>query len=418
MTVRVWTADRVLTGDRGAVIDDGAVAVEGNTIVWVGPTAELPGSLVDGAEIVTLPDVTLLPGLIDAHVHLGFDASLDPVRSLLADTDDTHRQRIVDNAAELLRVGVTTARDLGSRGYVSVEVRNAILAGSEIGPRLVVSGPPLTTVRGHCWFLGGECASRTEMLGLVRTHAARGVDLIKVMVSGGFMTPGRSPHESQIGTDDLVAVVRAAHEQGLRVAAHAHGSVAIADAVRAGVDTVEHCSFATEGAACEPDLEVIGLIVKAGTVVCPTVNVRHPELAAILGPERMPPIGLLWARGVPLVAGTDAGIGQVVHRGYVGGLEALVWYGVPPADVLVAATSAAADALGISGTTGRLKVGLDADVIAVKGDPRDDIAALRNLSLILVRGRSHLPGPNREIAAYELAPTYPSPPTDCASLDA
>jgi imidazolonepropionase-like amidohydrolase len=373
------------------VIADGAVLVEDTKIAWVGRRADLPPALADGAVHHDLGDVTVMPGLIDAHVHLAFDGGPDPVARMLAETDAEQLVLMLRSARRLLSVGVTTARDLGARSFLDVTVREAIASGMARGPRLVTAGRPITVTGGHCWFMGAECDTVDDVRTMVRLHHKMGVDTIKVMSTGGFMTHGSAPWYAQFTTEQLEAAVEEAHRVGKAVAAHAHGVEGIRRAVDAGVDTIEHCSFAHEDGTHGADPELVARIAAAGTYVCPTINLRYPSYVAARGPSYTPAFPALVAGGVQLIAGTDAGINFAPHHGYVGGLEAMATFGMPIDDVLHAATGRAAEALGLARVTGRLAADLDADLIAVGGDPRADLGALSDLRLVMTRGTPFVP---------------------------
>ena len=187
------------------------------------------------------------------------------------------------SARELLGVGVTTARDLGGRGYLPVLVRDAIAADLARGPRLVVSGSPVTVTGGHCWFMGGEADSDDDLRRLVRTHHKHGTDLIKVMSTGGFMTSGSAPWYAQFSTAQLAVIVEEAARVDKPVAAHAHGIEGIQRAVDAGVSTLEHCSFVTETNERQFSEPLAAQIADRGIVVCPTINVNAPYVAKLTG---------------------------------------------------------------------------------------------------------------------------------------
>ena len=240
--MRLYTAAALLVSASAEVVRDGGVLIDGTRIVAAGPAGPLRASA--GTEVIDLGDVTILPGLIDTHVHLGFDGGTGPVARMRAETDTEQLILMLHSARELVRAGVTTARDLGARSFLDVAVRDAIARGTAEGPRLVTAARPLTPIGGHCWFMGGECGSADELRHMVRVHHRRGADFIKVMSTGGFMTEGSAPWFTQFTAAELRAAVDEAHRLGHRVAAHAHGRDGIAQAVAAGVDTIEHCSFA------------------------------------------------------------------------------------------------------------------------------------------------------------------------------
>lgn len=379
------------------VIDHGAVVVDGATITWVGRRADLPLALAATAEPHELGDVTLMAGLIDAHVHLGFDGGPDPVGRMKAETDAQQLVLMLRSARQLLSVGVTTARDLGARSFLDVTVRDAIATGMARGPRIISAGRPITVTGGHCWFMGAECDTADDVRTMVRLHHKMGVDAIKVMSTGGFMTTGSAPWFAQFTLEQLQAAVEESHpveeshRVGKKVAAHAHGVEGIARAVEAGVDTIEHCSFVLPDGQRGIDHDLVARIAAAGIHVCPTINLRLAEMLELRGPDYQHALMPLVEAGVPIIAGTDAGVNFTPHHGYVGGLQAMALLGMPIDDVLHAATARAADGLGIGHLTGRLAAGLEADLIAVGGDPRSDLAALGDLRLVVQRGVPFVP---------------------------
>jgi imidazolonepropionase-like amidohydrolase len=388
----VLTAPRVLTGD--AVLTDGAVVLGDRTVDWAGPVAALP------AEYRPLPRAgypggTILPGLIDSHVHLAFDGGPAPAARMRAETDEQQLLLMLRSARELLGVGVTTARDLGGRGYLSVLVRDAIAADLARGPRLVVSGSPVTVTGGHCWFMGGEADSDDDLRRLVRTHHKHGTDLIKVMSTGGFMTSGSAPWYAQFSTAQLAVIVAEAARVDKPVAAHAHGIEGIRRAVDAGVSTLEHCSFVTETNERQFSESLAAQIADRGIVVCPTINVNAPYVAKLTGISVGQHVKPLHDRGVRIIVGTDAGVDNTPHHQYLGALQYLVTLGFTPDQVLAMATTEAAEALGVGAVTGRLAPGYQADLIVVDGDPRADIAALGALRRVIARGRDYVPDSGR-----------------------
>jgi imidazolonepropionase-like amidohydrolase len=249
------SARSVLVGPVGQVIPDGAVFVERDQIVATGPRQQLLHYLHDGARELRFTKATILPGLINCHVHLAFDASDNPTARVHRETDPVALAfMMAHHARQLLDVGVTTARDLGDRFGIAVRLRDAIAAGLIPGPRLLSATAPITPPAGHCWYLGGEVQpTEGDIRHRVRLNAAAGADLIKVMASGGQSTAGGAGmSDSQFTTAQLIALVDEAHGLGLPVAAHAHGLDSIESAVAAGVDTIEHCTFHAGPGRFEP----------------------------------------------------------------------------------------------------------------------------------------------------------------------
>ncbi|RKS94375.1 imidazolonepropionase-like amidohydrolase [Microbacterium sp. AG790] len=389
----LYTARRALTQDDVGDIEDGAaVLVHDGVIEWVGRAADFPSAdYAHDLERIDLGAATLLPGLIDAHVHLAFDGGPAPVERMMAESDPQQVALMLRSARELLSVGVTTARDLGARSYLDVVVRDAIADGTARGPRILTSGSPITVTGGHCWFMGGEADGELEVRKLVRRHHRAGVDGIKVMSTGGFMTAGSAPWYAQYDELVLRAAVEEAHRVGKKVAAHAHGVEGIDRAVRAGVDTLEHCSFVHPDGSHAVVPELADRIAASDSYVSPTLNFRVAEYIERSGGIYRPPLMDLVARGAKIIVSTDSGIDEVPHYGYVGALEVMNGLGMPARDVLASATSIAADALGIAHITGRLRPGLAADILAVEADLDTSLTALRQPILILARGEEFTP---------------------------
>jgi imidazolonepropionase-like amidohydrolase len=356
----------------------GVVLVEDGGIADVRTRTDVP--------VEDLGDVTVLPGLVDCHVHLGFDASPDVVTPLLRDGDDVLLRRMADNARSALAAGVTTVRDLGDRRYLSLELRGRLRAHPAEGPELLVAGPPITRTRGHCWFLGGEADTVRQLRAAVRERAERGCDVVKVMATGGALTPGFGLSESQYDAERLAAVVTEAHRLGLPVAAHAHGPDGIRESVAAGVDSVEHGTWFT-AAGVEVDREVARRMAGTGTGLGATLGQRP-------GAPPPPPIAArveayfdlvveLMALGVPVAGGSDAGVGPgKPHDVLPRGLRVLTDRGVSFDDALATVTTAAAAACGLGVRKGRLARGYDADLLVVRGDPRTDPSALLDVERV------------------------------------
>ena len=376
----------------------GAVLLQGRDILAVGTTAELEERLaellpdVDPNDVVRvdLPGTTLMPGLIETHDHLptsGTDVEYP-------DYGPHEVARLTLNAAraarELLSEGVTSVQSLGARHYVDVALRDAVDAGDLRGPRIIASGPQITTTAGHSYHAGAEVDSLDQIRYEVRHHHKMGVDTIKVMATGGFMTGGSAPWFAQFSQGELDVLIAEAHRLGKWTAAHAHGVQGIERAVRAGVDYVAHASFITADGRSEFDPALADEMARAGVYVDCTITADMPQMLR-RDDSYAPPARQLWEHGVKIVAGHDAGIPAVPQRGYVAGLEALEWVGLPRAEVILAATSRAAAAIGCAGITGVLAEGFEADLIAVAGDPRESLDALRDLTLVVTRGREFVP---------------------------
>jgi imidazolonepropionase-like amidohydrolase len=336
-------------------------------------------------DVTDLGEVTLLPGLIDPHVHLGFDASKDPVAQMLADSDATLLLRMRQAARRALVAGITTVRDLGDRNYLGLVLRDWFQSTNDgdVGPEIVAAGPPITVTGGHCHFMGGEADGELEVRRAVRAHVKAGVDVIKIMATGGHMTHGTNPGLPQYSVAELRAAVDESHRLGRSLTAHAHGPKGIAFAVEAGVDCIEHCSFRVGGGR-EPDWQLIGRIAERGIAVSPTVGMPGPMLEGFV-----PILERMHREGVRLVASTDAGISpQRPHDVAPHAVAFLAHAGLTCSEALAAGTSVAADVCGVGDRKGRLRVGMDADLLAVAGDPLHDPAALLDVRAVFRAGQA------------------------------
>jgi imidazolonepropionase-like amidohydrolase len=384
-TVYLLKAGLLLTGKLNDVLQNAAVMVDGDKIVEIGRQEELAAPSGAAVEIIDLQHMALMPGMIDCHVHLGFDASADPVSRMKEDSDQQLLLRMGHNARKLLQAGVTTARDMGARGYLDIAIKEAIEGGYAEGPHLLVSNRPITTTGGHCWFMGCECDDRISVRKAAREHLKAGADWIKIMASGGMMTRGSAPFVCQYDAIELQAASDEAHRVGKKIASHAHSLEGIRNSVEAGVDTIEHCSWMTRD-GYRFDERTAELICEKGIYVCSTISAAWKRYRSVME-QRHHVVRRMREIGLKFVAGTDAGIDLVPFEAYVDGLEMMSELGMTNGEIIEAATLLAADACGVLHTTGTLDVGKRADIIAVQGNPVDDLGALRKIALVMKSGK-------------------------------
>jgi imidazolonepropionase-like amidohydrolase len=381
-------AARLFDGENAVLTATPTVVLSGGRIADV----RTDGGVPPGFDLVDLGDATLLPGLIDAHVHLAFDASADPVASLAAASDDEVLDGMRAAARTALAAGITTVRDLGDRGYLALRLRDELAGDPAGGPQVLAAGPPITTTRGHCWYLGGEADGVDGVRAAVRARAERGADVIKVMASGGDLTPGTYPYQPQYGPEELRAAVQEAHRLGLPITAHAHASAAIWNAVNAGFDSIEHGSFLSDnGVDARP--EIVEALVRSGIMVSATLGMLPgstlpPHVAAKV-PMFIALFAQLTQAGVVLVCSTDAGIAPWRPHNVLPHAVAMLveTHGWPAADALRAATSLPARLCHIEDRKGRLAPGFDADILAVGGNPLADPSALLDVRAVFRQGR-------------------------------
>jgi imidazolonepropionase-like amidohydrolase len=377
-------AGSLFDGVSATLLPDPVLIMDGPTIVAVDSALQPPPD----ADVLDLGAATLLPGLIDTHVHLAFDASGDPVAALAGRDDGAVVAAMCAAGRAALRGGVTTVRDLGDRDYLSLGLR-----GAGDLPTIVAAGPPITTPDGHCHYLGGRTEPTAEAVrGAVRERAERGVDIVKVMASGGTLTPGTRQEECQFPPELLRAVVDEAHRLGLPVTAHAHGTCAIRDALDAGVDGMEHVSF-WSGEGIDDPGDLVRRIADTRVVVGitngvdPTLGLAPPPVVAMRLPRIIANTRSLYEAGAQLVLGTDAGIGPPKPHGVLRyAITQTAPIGIQPVAALRMATSTAATVCGLAHRKGRLAPGFDADILAVDGNPLADLAALHRTRAVFARG--------------------------------
>jgi imidazolonepropionase-like amidohydrolase len=380
------------------MINDAVVLVDAGKVLDIEQAGK--ASIPSGTARVELPNATCLPGLVDVHVHLTSDPSESGYKRLGISIP---RSTLVGakNASRTLRAGFTSVRNVGAAGYADVALRDAIHDGDIEGPRMLVSGPPLSITGGHCdanllapefnfksnGVADGPWAARSK----VREVVKYGADLIKICASGGVLSKGDQPGTEQYTLEEMQAIVEEAHKLGRKVAAHAHGTQAIKDAILAGVDSVEHASLI--------DDEGIALAKQRGTFL--VFDIYNDDFILAEGPkvgmlpesiEKERQIGKLqrenfrhaFLAGAKMAFGTDGGV-------YPNGDNAkqfpvMVEYGMKPLDAIRASTLDAAELMGWSGRAGVIQKGSYADLIAVEGDPLADAGVLKKVRFVMKGG--------------------------------
>jgi len=376
----IWDGNRQLDAD--------TLILDGSTIDSVCAKSALDAA--DARQSISLHGATAIPGLIDAHVHM----VLDPERSsppAAGEPGDASAMR--ERAGRMVAAGITTARDLGGGAWTELALRDAINAGEVKGPRLLCAGQPITCPGGHCHFWGGEAKDDDAVKSIIDRQFEHGVDLIKVMATGGRFTRGSRPLEPQFETATLRSIVGEARALGMPVAAHCHGTPGIEAAVHAGVHSIEHCSWVgAAGWASDYREDVAIMMASHGTWVSPTINLgwqRMIDANSITLRLMRQALIAMRAAGVPFMASTDAGIPGVFHHQLPQALRVFAQVADQgPEQTLRTATSAAASGLGLASRTGQLKAGFDADVLVVEGNPLTDLAALTSPVAIWARGRA------------------------------
>jgi imidazolonepropionase-like amidohydrolase len=381
--MQVIRAGRLIDGTAAPVQRDRAVYVENGKITGIGPASEMPTD----ADVLDLSGSTVLPGLIDCHVHLVFSHTAYPLGDLMVENDQQLLLRGVAAVRQALGAGITTVRDLGGRGGVTFRLRDAIASGLIAGPRILAAGSPITITGGHCHFLGLEADGEPAVRAAARRELKSGANCLKIMATGGRMTPGTNIGRAQYTVDEIRAAVDEAQRAGVTVAAHGLGTDGIRNATEAGVNTIEHCNWLTPDGVVEFDEAVALRMLEHGTAIVPTL-IPLARTAAPLRDQILSCMRRAREMGVPLVAGTDAGVSLTPFNSLIGELEIYASeIGMTPLQAIQTATGAASMALGIADSVGTLLASKDADLVVVDGDPSERIGDLHQVRMVMRGGR-------------------------------
>ncbi len=398
-------AGKLFDGMGDSTLPDRVIVIEGERIKSVGSTSEI--SIPGGSKVIDLSGATVLPGLIDAHTHLGLRADRYDEINKFKDTPNHAAFAAVLHARKTLEAGFTTVRDVGSKPFLAVDLRDSIDEGFLVGPRIVASGPGISITGGHGDLNRYAPQVRVSMFPeerdykiadgvdqvrhVVRAQIKYGVDVIKVHASGGVLSRGDAPGAPQYSVEELRVLVEEAHAAGRKVAAHAHGAQGIKNAVIAGVDSIEHGSLI--------DDEGIRLMVSRGTwlvadiynddyLLGKAVEFHLPQESIdkekAIGQLQRDNFAKAVKAGVKVAFGTDAGV--YPHGDNAKQFFFMVKYGLTPAQAIRSATTDAAELLGKAGQVGKVAPGLYADLIAVEGDPLADLRSLENVGFVMKGG--------------------------------
>ncbi|WP_020109412.1 amidohydrolase family protein [Nocardia sp. 348MFTsu5.1] len=401
--MQTLVAAGLLDIDSGEIVRPGVIRIDGERIVGIGGTPE--------GEITDLGDLILVPGFMDMEVNLLMGGRGEkPVTSMVQDDPPLRMLRAVGNSRRTLRAGFTTVRNLGlfvkTGGYLlDVALGRAIDAGWVDGPRIVPAGHAITPTGGHldptmfAAFMPGVLELTIEegiangvdeVVKAVRYQIKHGAQLIKVCVSGGVMSHTGTAGAQHYSFDELCAIVDEAHRRGLRVASHTHGAEAVKNAIKAGIDCIEHGFLV--------DDEAIQMMVDNETFLVPTtrlidgMDISHApdelkDKAAIMFPQARISVKKAYEAGVKIAVGTDAP--AIPHGKNADELVALVDRGMSPIAVLRAATIVAADLINVT-DRGRLAEGLLADIVGVPGDPTEDITVTQDVRFVMKGGKIYV----------------------------
>lgn len=401
----VIRADRLVDGSGAAPVPDAVLVLDQGKVVGAFAGRPPEGLVPPDAQVFDLPGCTILPGLVDSHVHLNFPGNGLLLEEIMTESEGVLVATATLSAGKALAAGITTVRDTGCVHGTVFDVRRALELGHGTGPRIRACGQPITITGGHTWYLGGEADGVDGVRKKVRSMCRLGADAIKVMATGGG-TRNTISYRPSFSPAEMHAIVDEAHRMGRKVTAHCLCAEAIEIAVEAGVDQLEHAGFIVDEAGNQQfDPAVADKVAKAGVAVTSTLAVgsyavstmrAKAELTtaeqefldhwSMMLEDNLNQFSKLYQAGVRIVAGTDAGWRFTPFDGLPEEIRLLERVGMSTMEALVAATGGAATTMGVADQFGTLEPGLAADVLVVGGDPLRDLAALDDVRLVLQGG--------------------------------
>lgn len=377
---------RVFIGN-GEVLEHATVLVENDKIVSVDRTST---GLPPGTHKIPIGTSTLFPGFIDCHVHLAMDGSPDPIASLAGESAMITTIKGIQNARKTLAAGITTVRDMGGKDGIDLGLKQAIDSGLIKGPRVLASGRLICMTGGHGWPIGREADGPDEVRRAAREQIKAGADQIKFMATGGVLTSSVEPGSAQLSYEEMRAGIEEAHKAGKKTATHAMGSQGIMDALKAGIDSIEHGIYLTD--------EIISFMTKNTVFYIPTIAALYHigkmgveagipswavEKNSIVAPHHKESIKKAHQAGVAIAMGTDAGTPFNYHGKNLMEIPLLVRHGLSPAEALMAATRVASQVIGMADRIGTIAPGKTADLVLVKQNPLEDIDILNEADAIV-----------------------------------
>jgi imidazolonepropionase-like amidohydrolase len=398
-------AGRLFDGIADTVRENVVIVVAGDRIQSVGPAGAV--SIPKGATVIDLSSATVLPGLIDCHTHLGARADRYDEIYNFKDTPFQSAFAATVNARKTLEAGFTSVRDVGSLPFLAVDLRNSINEGLIPGPRIVASGPGISITGGHGDLNNFSPQTRVSMFPeerdfqladgvdqvrhVVRAQLKYGVDVIKILATGGVLSKGDSPGAPQFTPEELKAAAEEAHMAGRKIAAHAHGTQGIKNAILAGIDSIEHASLIDDEGirlAKEHGVYLVMDIYNDDYILGKAIEFglpkEHVEKEKAIGRLQRENFERAVKAGAKMAFGTDAGV--YPHGDNAKQFFYMVKFGMTPAQAIHAATSSAADLIGRSKDVGTVEAGKYADLIAVSADPLQDVRALENVGFVMKGG--------------------------------
>ena len=406
----IFKAKRVANEGVSGWLDDHAVVVEDGMITGVEPSANIPDYGDSGAyEVFDLGDVSLLPGLVDAHCHMHCSGTHDAQKLAMSENDRQLTVRATNNMRKAVLAGTTTVRDLGSRNEIAFVVRQMIDDGHVPGPRLLLAGTPITITAGHCWFFGTEADSIDQVRTAVRTQVKLGADVIKMMATGGMFTPTANPRKPQYSVEFLKAAVEEARRMNVPIVTHTLSAQGVRNVVEAGVDHLIHARWydADPNKGLDYDPDIVKKMADQGQWVDPTLGHhllgKEAKARGEVGPmaphwavsfkfveesEHVEALMKMHAAGVRFTSGLDMGMAYGTHDRSAANAWAFVeTLGWSNWKAIHTATAGTAEALGLSQEVGSLRTGLMADMAAFSGDPAKNIRDLDQAETVVQTGR-------------------------------
>ena len=381
-------ADRLFDGERAHT--DAAVLIDEGRVRWIGPRSRTPAAAREAMEARTPDGTTLVPGLINCHIHLTLAAGVDVDAETRA-SDAELALRAAGNALRSLAAGVTTLRDLGAPTYAAIELGKAIARGDIVGPNVVAAGRGITPTGGHGWQIGRQADGADEVRKAVREQVFAGAGVIKIFSTGGLLGSGADPDVAQLTASETRAAVEEAHARSLKITTHVHASAGASIAIDAGVDSIEHATLIDADAIRRCRDKGIALVptfsaIKAILSHADRLGAGIGERARALSERHQEAIREAMAIGVTIAAGADSGTAFNYPERFAVELESLVEVGMTPERALMAATSVAADVIGRD-DVGRIRPGARADLVAFRGDPLQDVRACWEVAAVWKDGR-------------------------------
>jgi imidazolonepropionase-like amidohydrolase len=398
-TTRI-TGARVYDGRGNAAMDDCVVVIDGSKITWVGPSDAAPASESTSEHVIDARGLTLLPGLIDSHVHLCAEPLRPPTYDPMGIGEDQLALHVLSHAQQALRAGITTLVDCGGREYVTLTVRDSINAGVVSGARILTTGLGITITGGHFNWFAIEADDESELRKAARTLIKHGVDHIKLFGTDGGVTMTSNPAMAQYSVQEFRTVIEEAERGGVTVTTHVHGTPGIRNAIAAGIHRLEHCQFFNEEGGISFDTELTEQIVEKGIPISLGMARRWrttSEIEEHLTPRQLKQRGIREERigvlrrfremGVKIVASTDAGMTSTPFDDLPNLMTFLhLEVGMTVPEVIHSATGRAAEAIGVSDTIGTIEPGKAADLLLIDGNPEQTISALTSPRYVIKAG--------------------------------